>query len=382
MDTTLFLQLSAPCVHASTELQGYDAERVIYVYGCNTATCYGADEDDSKGPASKTNTSNNSNRATSGSHTGTTPTWGAFVLNRLTLATPAEEEEEEEIPSNSTESTSAFASSTTFNVSFGSSDGGFGDEDGDDDGDAFGGEGDEDDLEALLKLRDVQLSEQPDTFAATATTASASASAPASKADSVVEEKEKTNVQSESQPRKKLGALPWVEIDFDNEPGDSKTTPSKSKSHKQQQQDGSGEEAWGQESYEPSNVQHKAFYRFQKRLLRSPEQIIRYHRGGEPLLPSDDSIVSSPSWKPPACEVCGGARVFELQLMPSFPYLINQYHDGEGNDDDVEDEGEDGLCRAEFGTILVYSCTKDCLPTPPTSTSRVRTEYTVFIPAE
>ncbi|KAH3759010.1 pre-rRNA-processing protein TSR4 [Pelomyxa schiedti] len=58
----------------------------------------------------------------------------------------------------------------------------------------------------------------------------------------------------------------------------------------------------------------KSFRQFQKRIARSPEQILRYCFGG-PVLPLSDS--HPPPAALPMCPTCGTNRVFEMQLLPS-----------------------------------------------------------------
>ena len=65
----------------------------------------------------------------------------------------------------------------------------------------------------------------------------------------------------------------------------------------------------------------------------------RYQWDGTPLLITD-KVPSTPS----ACQHCGAPRVFELQLMPPLVYLL---------------KASTGA-SVEFGTILVYTCSKSC----------------------
>lgn len=108
------------------------------------------------------------------------------------------------------------------------------------------------------------------------------------------------------------------------------------------QPDGSG----GKETYEKTKARHgdAAFSSFMKRISSCPQQILRYCRGGPPLLLSEPPC--SPAQMVPACGACGGSRTFELQLMPALVSLL-QAADGGGG-------------QVEFGTVLVYTCTKSC----------------------
>jgi len=101
------------------------------------------------------------------------------------------------------------------------------------------------------------------------------------------------------------------------------------------------------ESYEKAELKHgdKIFHKFHKRLQRCPKQCVRYERGGDPLLirplePSDQVSVS-------ACSLCGGQRLFELQLLPP---LIPSLKLTDGTPSPVE-----------FGTVLIFTCANNCL---------------------
>jgi pre-rRNA-processing protein TSR4 len=75
---------------------------------------------------------------------------------------------------------------------------------------------------------------------------------------------------------------------------------------------------------------------YNERMSRCPEQVLRYSRGGEPLL--QEQI----QFEVPPCPICGGARVFELELMPTIIYFVEPESD------------------MDFGPILVYTCSEDC----------------------
>ncbi|XP_067665340.1 programmed cell death protein 2-like [Haliotis asinina] len=103
-----------------------------------------------------------------------------------------------------------------------------------------------------------------------------------------------------------------------------------------------GKKSASAEKYEKTELKHgdKHFHKFMKRIKRCPEQVIRYHLGGTPL------PISASSLGPRPCPVCGAARVFEVQLVPSLvPYLCQHKEQGP---------------VVEFGTVLVYTCSKSC----------------------
>lgn len=111
---------------------------------------------------------------------------------------------------------------------------------------------------------------------------------------------------------------------------------------------GGGEE----EKYEKMKVRHgdAVFSRFRKKISACPQQILRYCRGGEPLFISEPPAHWATALTP--CDSCGGPRTLELQLMPALVSLL-QRRTGGGS----VGEQEAGL---EFGTVLVYTCTKSC----------------------
>ncbi|XP_062245150.1 programmed cell death protein 2-like isoform X1 [Platichthys flesus] len=108
-----------------------------------------------------------------------------------------------------------------------------------------------------------------------------------------------------------------------------------------------GGEGGGEEKYEKSRARHgDAFFsRFMKRISLCPQQILRYCRGGGTLFISEPpphvaQVVS-------ACGSCGGARTFELQLMPALVSLLQRTDGG-------------AELELEFGTVLVFTCVNSC----------------------
>ncbi|XP_061696630.1 programmed cell death protein 2-like [Syngnathoides biaculeatus] len=102
------------------------------------------------------------------------------------------------------------------------------------------------------------------------------------------------------------------------------------------------------ETYEKSDARHgdRAFSRFRKRISACPRQILRYRRGGQPLLMSADEAAAPRP--PPPCAGCGGPRTFELQLMPALVGLLSWTR------------GTETGSPPEFGTVLVYTCAASC----------------------
>lgn len=105
------------------------------------------------------------------------------------------------------------------------------------------------------------------------------------------------------------------------------------------------------EKYEKMKARHgdAIFSRFMKKIAVCPQQILRYCRGGEPLF-----ISEPPAAAVTPCSSCGGPRTLELQLMPALVSLLQRTVDDSG---DCCSEQDVGL---EFGTVLVYTCTKSC----------------------
>eukprot|EP00927_Polykrikos_kofoidii_P077528 TRINITY_DN74465_c0_g1_i1.p1 TRINITY_DN74465_c0_g1~~TRINITY_DN74465_c0_g1_i1.p1 ORF type:complete len:445 (+),score=97.58 TRINITY_DN74465_c0_g1_i1:214-1548(+) len=83
--------------------------------------------------------------------------------------------------------------------------------------------------------------------------------------------------------------------------------------------------------------------RFQRRLERSPSQVVRYSWGGQPLwMAPPPPELGGGAW-PPKCARCGAERIFEIELLPT---LLSQ----------VAAAG-----HAEWGVVVVYTCSKDCI---------------------
>lgn len=85
--------------------------------------------------------------------------------------------------------------------------------------------------------------------------------------------------------------------------------------------------------------QDAVFAKFRLRCDANGEQVLRYDRGGQPLWISGANQLDAE--RVPNCELCGGRRAFEFQIMPQ---MLNHL-------------GEDAL---DWGIVNVYTCVGNC----------------------
>jgi pre-rRNA-processing protein TSR4 len=102
----------------------------------------------------------------------------------------------------------------------------------------------------------------------------------------------------------------------------------------------------------------KTFLRFKKIVAHTPDQVLRYWRGGKPLWISSDGTLAAESV--PKCEVCCGPRTFEFQIMPQLVARL------------ALDAGL-GEASIDWGVLVVYTCAKSCNQ----GDSPYKTEYIV-----
>ncbi|KAJ7460580.1 programmed cell death protein 2 [Mycena latifolia] len=157
--------------------------------------------------------------------------------------------------------------------------------------------------------------------------------------------------------------------------------------------------SWISETYENSLDVDQVFERFTKRVGYEGEQCVRYELEGTPLPYASDSVLESLFPMPPApllpvtkaaftvvppakrsynpssippCPVCKSKRVFECQLMPNLVNILRSV-DAEDKGKKLTDEerrklveqelkrGSTGGSRGmEWGTCMIFSCSKDC----------------------
>jgi len=123
-----------------------------------------------------------------------------------------------------------------------------------------------------------------------------------------------------------------------------------------------GDDLDGDDAFDDDeNSSSEWLMKFQRRLARSPAQVVRYAWDGSPLwLAPPPREVASKAW-PPCCSRCGSSRMFELQLLPTLMYAAFSIQQ-------VESKGE-------WGTVVVYTCSKDCASEDPVE------EFVVVQPA-
>ncbi|KAK7031349.1 programmed cell death protein 2 [Favolaschia claudopus] len=161
--------------------------------------------------------------------------------------------------------------------------------------------------------------------------------------------------------------------------------------------------SWISEAYENSLDVDQVFERFTKRVGFEGEQCVRYELEGIPLPYSSDSVFKSLFPLPPAlpvpvtkaaftvtppakraydpssippCPVCKSRRIFECQLMPNLINILRASGDGEEDrnrkkltdeerrklvEQELKGSSSSGSGRGmEWGTCLIFSCSKDC----------------------
>ena len=113
------------------------------------------------------------------------------------------------------------------------------------------------------------------------------------------------------------------------------------------------------EDYEKSLPSHgdELVHKFISKAQACPEQLIRYNRGGSPLL-----LQPLPTQCIPNCRYCGSKLVFEMQLMPHLSQRLT-----------LTDFEQDGGSLTEFGTVIVFACSESCW----NAKDSVREEYLV-----
>ena len=133
-------------------------------------------------------------------------------------------------------------------------------------------------------------------------------------------------------------------LDMEEEPDTVEDTRDMDKYEEMAAMAGSGSlaDCEGLEDVEREQVEDRLCERFRARVSRAPAQVVRYERGGQPLL-----CTASPALQPPpGCQQCGGERTLEFQVMPQ---LLTEL--GLGLD----------TCQGlDWGSLYVYTCEASC----------------------
>lgn len=128
----------------------------------------------------------------------------------------------------------------------------------------------------------------------------------------------------------------------------------------------------------PDDAIDRTFQQFADILAQNPEQVLRYHFNGKPLLTRREDDVGkafsqaekivdtdagqslsitlngraeSPGSRLPACSYCGARCVFEYQLTPGAITVLEE-------EEDLATLLEEGM---DWGTVVVASCERDCV---------------------
>ncbi|RVE49475.1 hypothetical protein evm_005906 [Chilo suppressalis] len=97
------------------------------------------------------------------------------------------------------------------------------------------------------------------------------------------------------------------------------------------------------EQYAKTMPEDKVFNKFNKRIARHPDQVLRYDRSGNPLWitgNSGNSVLDIPK-----CQYCDGERHFEFQVMPQLLNYINVGIDSNSID---------------WGILAIFTCKSSC----------------------
>lgn len=169
-------------------------------------------------------------------------------------------------------------------------------------------------------------------------------------------------------PKPDAGSVSDLSVDFEMEtqflPKPSRSQVAMSSSSSSRNGGGGAPEdvaSWTDETYESTTVADKFVYRFSKRIGWAPEQVVRWQWAGQPLLLGPLPSSANPA---PTCSVCGAPRHFELQILPTLAYLCRSalaaLHVTSG--DPAARNLPDLLPQLELGTLLCFTCARDCLP--------------------
>ncbi|XP_021926368.1 programmed cell death protein 2 [Zootermopsis nevadensis] len=128
---------------------------------------------------------------------------------------------------------------------------------------------------------------------------------------------------------------------------DLKTEEEKLKAFEKMVQEGKAGTLQGDTSFDElqktTSPEDRQFSKFNSRIRRNPDQVLRYDRGGTPLWISSDHTPNEDDI--PCCEYCGQHRRFEFQILPQ---LLNYL-------------GLDSTEKSvDWGTLAIYTCSQSC----------------------
>ncbi|PXF46285.1 Programmed cell death protein 2 [Gracilariopsis chorda] len=103
----------------------------------------------------------------------------------------------------------------------------------------------------------------------------------------------------------------------------------------------------------PGRVKDPVFEKFSRVVSYAPDQVVRYHHGGQELW----GCKSNQCHSVPDCELCGSKRIFEMQVMPQLVYYIAEPDKNNATIKRVAERLRDDM---DWITICVYTCEKSC----------------------
>lgn len=121
-------------------------------------------------------------------------------------------------------------------------------------------------------------------------------------------------------------------------------------------QDADGDEL-PEDLFKGKRKRDPVFEKFQQIVGLDKAQVIRYERGGRPLVVRKGKDVDAVG----KCDRCGAERVFEMQIMPQLVwYLGGGVGRAEGKGGSMGEVARRLKEDMEWGTILIYSCERSC----------------------